>query len=108
MSNLPKAIANLIEAQNHFDSAAYAECFSETAIVFDEGKKYTGKAEIRKWISEANEKYKAVMKPIGFTSSANAGVLSAEISGSFDASPIVLKYYFEINAEHIQSLKITS
>jgi len=37
--NLPKVIAKLTEAQNNFDSVAYAACFTETAVVFDEGKK---------------------------------------------------------------------
>ena len=41
--NLPKVITDLVEAQNNFDSLAYAECFSETAVVFDEGKTHTGK-----------------------------------------------------------------
>lgn len=35
--NLPKVVAELIKAQNDFDSLAYANCFTETAIVLDEG-----------------------------------------------------------------------
>jgi hypothetical protein len=31
-------IAKVIEAQNNFDSAAYANCFAQTAVIFDEGK----------------------------------------------------------------------
>ncbi|RYG12874.1 MAG: nuclear transport factor 2 family protein, partial [Chitinophagaceae bacterium] len=36
--NLPKVIADLVTAQNNFDSVAYAKNFSETAVVFDEGR----------------------------------------------------------------------
>ncbi|MHA4844774.1 hypothetical protein ACX0G7_11450 [Flavitalea antarctica] len=43
--NLPKVLANLVKAQNDFDSTAYADCFSETAVVFDEGKTHTGRKE---------------------------------------------------------------
>ena len=36
--NLPEVIQDLVNAQNNFDSAAFANCFSETAEVVDEGK----------------------------------------------------------------------
>jgi len=59
--NLPKVITNLVVAQNNFDSVAYAQCFSETAVVFDEGKTHKGRKQIEQWIADANERYKAVM-----------------------------------------------
>lgn len=43
--NLPKVITELVKTQNSFDSAAYANCFSETAVAFDEGKTHNGKKE---------------------------------------------------------------
>jgi len=33
--------------------------------------------------------------------------LTAEISGTFDGSPIILKYYFEIKENKIISLRIS-
>ena len=36
--NLPKILTDLIKAQNEFDAVTYANLFSETAVVFDEGK----------------------------------------------------------------------
>jgi hypothetical protein len=39
------------------------KCFSEKAIVFDEGKTYNGRTEIKQWIQKANNKYKTVVKP---------------------------------------------
>ncbi|WP_220472621.1 hypothetical protein [Spirosoma foliorum] len=44
--NLPKVVAELVLAQNNFDSVAYATCFFETAVVFDEGKTHHGRKEI--------------------------------------------------------------
>lgn len=105
--NLPKVIAELIKAQDNFDSVAYANCFSETAVMFDEGKTHNGKTEIQYWIAEGNRKYKTVMKPVAYTETGTTGVLSTEISGTFDGSPIVLKFHFEIFDGLIQSLKIT-
>jgi len=105
--NLPKVITDLIKAQDNFDHVAYAHCFSATAIVLDEGKTYNGRIEIQHWISEANEKYKAVMKPLEYKAFDAESILTAEISGTFDGSPVVLNYHFEWKDGLIQSLKIT-
>lgn len=102
--NLPNVIAALVTAQNNFDSQAYADCFSETAVVFDEGKTHKGRPAIKNWIEKANQEYQARMKPLDF--SADKQTLNAEISGSFPGSPIVLTYQFEFNDGTIQSLKI--
>ncbi len=103
--NLPNVIADLTNAQNNFDSVAYANCFSETAIVFDEGKTHNGKTEIQQWIEKANDEYQAVMKPLEY--SATEEILKAEVSGNFPGSPIVLTYYFQLKVGLIESLKIT-
>jgi hypothetical protein len=103
--NLPNIISELVKTQNNFDSHAYADCFTETAVVFDEGKTHNGKTEIENWIDNANKEYKAVMKPLDYNE--NESILSAEISGTFPGSPLVLKYHFELNEGLIQSLKIT-
>lgn len=103
--NLPNIITALVNAQNQYDSHSYAKCFTDNAVVFDEGKTYNGKTEIENWISKANNEYKTIMKPLNYDEKEN--ILSAEISGTFPGSPAILKYHFELNNELIQSLKIT-
>lgn len=105
--NLPKVITNLVTAQNNFDSAAYAKCFSETAVVYDEGKTHNGRNEIKEWITYANERYEATMKPVGFEENETESILKAETTGNFPGSPIVLTYHLKITDELINSLKIT-
>lgn len=104
---LPKVITDLVKAQDDFDSVAYANCFSETPVVFDEGHTHKGKIEIEKWIAKANEKYKSVMKPMAYEEKGSGAILSSEISGTFPGSPVVLKYHFELAGGLISSLKIT-
>lgn len=103
--NLPRIIAELVKKQNNFDSAAYARCFTETAVVFDEGKTHNGKAEIEQWIDKSNKEYNATMEPLDYDKKEN--MLSAEISGSFPGSPVILKFHFQLSNGLIQSLKIT-
>lgn len=102
--NLPKVITDLVKAQDNFDSTAYANCFSETAVVFDEGKTYNGKREIKNWIEKANKDYQVTMKPLEYSETEQT--LRAEISGTFPGSPLVLTYHYELKNELIQSLKI--
>lgn len=104
---LPKVVSDLITAQANFDSTAYAACFSETAVVFDEGKTYQGRQEIEYWIRNANEQYRTVMIPLSFEEKGTLRILKAAISGTFDGSPIQLNYHFELVEGRIQSLKIT-
>ena len=104
--NLPNMITELVKAQNKFDSGAYANCFIENAEVFDEGKTHTGKTEIKDWIEKANKEYSAMMKPLDYNETEK--ILSAEISGTFPGSPIILKYHFQLSDGYIKSLRITS
>ncbi|SFW58905.1 hypothetical protein SAMN02927921_02527 [Sinomicrobium oceani] len=104
---IPEIIENLVSAQNSQDSISYAGCFSETAVVIDEGKTYTGQTAIRNWIAEASEKYNVVMKPVSFQQGEPVSVLKAEISGNFQGSPVILSYKLAIENERISSLEIT-
>lgn len=103
--NLPKVIAELVKRQNSFDSAAYTQCFTETAVVFDEGKTHNGRVEIEQWIDKSTKEYSATMEPLDYDEKEN--MLSAEISGSFPGSPVILKFHFQLSNGLIQSLKIT-
>lgn len=103
--NLPKAVADSVKAQDNFDSVAYANCFAETAVVFDEGKTHNGKKQIENWIEKANKEYHAKMKPLEYSETEQT--LKAEISGTFSGSPLILTYHYKFKDELIQSLEIT-
>lgn len=105
--NLHPVVLNMIAAQNSFDTQAYAACFTERAIVHDEGRTHIGRAAIGEWIGHSNEEYQAVMKPVGYEREAGGHLLTAEVSGTFPGSPAVLKFYLELEDELISSLRIT-
>lgn len=102
--NLPKIVAELVKTQNSFDSFAYAKCFTETAVVYDEGKTHNGRKEIETWIAKANKEYQATMKPLEYSETENT--LKTEVSGNFPGSPITLTYHYEFEDGIIQTLKI--
>jgi hypothetical protein len=105
--DLPKVVTDLIKAQNEFDSIAYANCFSETGVMLDEGKTHKGRAEIQHMIEEANKKYQSVMEPLEYIDNGTRGVLAASCSGTFPGSPITLKFHFDIVGGQIRHLKVT-
>ena len=105
--NLPKVLTELIKAQNEFDAVTYANLFSETAEVFDEGKTHKGRLEIERWIDHSNKNYQSVMKPLEYTENHTTNILTAECSGTFPGSPITLKFHFDIVHGQIQHLKVT-
>lgn len=102
--NLPNVVTELVKAQNNFDSAAYANCFTETAVVFDEGKTHNGRTEIKDWIDKANKEYQATMKLLDYSEAEH--ILKAEVAGNFPGSPAILTYYYEFEDGLIRSLKI--
>jgi len=103
---LPKVIADLIAAEDKYDSKAFTENFSDDAVVHDEGKTYHGKTEIRKWNEMTNSKYKTNYEPIEVTTDGDKIILSAKISGTFPGSPAIIKYHFETKNSKIISLQI--
>jgi ketosteroid isomerase-like protein len=105
---LPKIISALVAAQDNFDSSAFASCFSETAIVFDEAKTHTGQKAIKKWNEKTNEEYKTRLRPIAFSEDGKVSILTTKVIGTFEGSPITLKYNFELKDGLIEHLKITS
>ncbi len=104
---LPILIERFVATQNDQDSQAYTECFTDQAIVHDEGRTHTGKEEIRLWIEDANERYQSKMKPLGYEASGSKGILTAEVSGTFPGSPIVLKFHLGLKDSLIDSLNVT-
>ena len=104
---LPQSIAQFVETQNTFDSKAFTDCFTATAIVHDEGRIHNGKEEIRQWIEHANEAYQSSMEPLNYEESGSNGVLTAKVSGTFPGSPIVLQFHFGLKDDLIDSLKVT-
>ena len=105
--NLPKVVADFVNSQNNFDSEASANCFSKNGIMLEEGKPYTGRAEIQALLEETNKKYQSVMKPLQYIEDGNSSVLSAEVTGAFPGSPAVLKFHFTLKSSLIDYLKVT-
>lgn len=95
-----------LKAKNDYDSAAFVTCFSKDAVVEDEGQEISGKAAIQKWIEDSNAKYHDTVTAKKIVERGNKTVLTAQVAGNFDGSPVFLDFYFVINEGKISRLSI--
>jgi hypothetical protein len=103
---LPTIIKKYIDAGNKHDVETSLSCFSEGAIVHDEGKELRGKKAIEGWLVKTIEKYKFQFKPLNVDDNNAEIVVEVEVSGTFDGSPVSLEYHFTLANDEILSLKI--
>ena len=107
MNELPKVIANYIDAQNAFDVNTLVSTFTTNAIVFDEGRLHKGQQAIKEWNLATNKKYHTQMRPLEFNAIDGQHRVKIEMSGTFPGSPVTANFLFEIKEGKIATLKIT-
>jgi ketosteroid isomerase-like protein len=106
MIKLLPVIKTYVDASNAHDVQSIVSCFSENAVVRDEGETLHGRNAIEDWITRTIEKYKFQFKPVAFRENNAEVVVAIEVSGTFDGSPITLDYHFTIEGDKILSLTI--
>ena len=103
---LPHIIKKYVGASNQHDVKSILSCFSDNALVHDEGAELHGNKAIEGWIVQTIEKYKFHFEPLGIKASDSDSVVAVEVSGNFEGSPVTLDYHFTIQNDKISSLTI--
>ena len=103
--DLPKPIAAYFTADKH-DSEAVAQCFTDNAVVKDEGHTYHGRAAIKQWKADASAKYQYASEPFACERKDGTFVVTSRLTGNFPGSPVNLRFFFELEGERIASLEI--
>ena len=103
--NLPKPVAAYFAADRG-DSEAIAQCFTEDAVVRDEGHTYQGRAAIKKWKADASAKYRYTIEPLACEAKDGKVVVTCRLTGNFPGSPVDLRFFFELEGDKIASLEI--
>jgi hypothetical protein len=102
---LPKPIAAYFLADPD-DGADVTLCFTENAVVKDEGETHKGRPAIKQWKVEAKAKYQYVAEPLASEQQGKRTVVTSRITGNFPGSPVDLRYIFELAGDKIASLEI--
>jgi ketosteroid isomerase-like protein len=95
--DIPSVLNRYVEAQNAHDTEALLKCFTDGAVVHDEGRSYRGTAAIRSWSDAVIEKYNLSVEILNAVEHGNETVLEAMVSGTFDGSPAKLTYRFRLS-----------
>ncbi len=105
MIHLPPPIAAYFDADTT-DSDAVARCFTETAVVKDEGHIYTGRDAIRRWKTDSSAKYTYVSEPFAIATEGGSTVVTSHVTGNFPGSPVDLRFFFVLEGDKIAKLEI--
>jgi SnoaL-like domain len=102
---LPQPVVSYFAA-NKGDMEAFSRCFTENAVVQDEGKTYRGLGAIKEWKANASTEYQYTSVP--FASEVKDGkiIVTSRVTGNFPGSPVDLRYFFQLNGNKIASLEI--
>ena len=103
---LPPILTAMVTALNAHDSTAFITCFADDAVVRDEGKVLYGRAAIQTWFEDVSRKYQATLHVTDLSFTDGEPVLTGNVSGTFDGSPIQLRYYTALDDGKIIALKI--
>jgi len=102
---LPKPVAAFFTADKG-NSEGVSQCFTENAVVKDEGHNYNGRAAIKKWKTDASTKYQYTSEPFACEQKEGMTVVTSRLTGNFPGSPVDLRFFFELAGDKIASLKI--
>lgn len=103
---LPEPLTAYFAASNAHDSDALARCFAAHATVHDEGKDMHGLAAIRAWNEGNIQKYQVTTEPTDVKIAGDTTVVTVQVSGTFDGSPIELRFRFKLANAKIEALDI--
>ena len=103
--NLPKPIAAYFTA-DEVDGEAVSQCFTENAVVKDEGHTHKGRAAIKAWKADASAKYQYTSEPLACEEKDGKIVVNSHLVGNFPGSPADLRFLFKLEGDKIALLEI--
>jgi hypothetical protein len=103
--DLPKPIDTYFTADNG-DREVVARCFTDNAVVKDEGHTYNGLAAIKQWKTDSSKKYNYTSEPFACEEKDGKTIVTSRLTGNFPGSPVDLRYFFGLEGNKIASLEI--
>src|SRR5439155_22350946 len=90
--SLPKPIAAYFAADKG-DGEAVTQCFTDNAVVKDEGHTHRGRAAIKEWKTDASAKYEYTSEPISCEEKDGKTIVTS--------SPVDLRFFFKLEGDKI-------
>jgi hypothetical protein len=103
--HLPEPVAAYFAADK-LDGEAISRCFTEDAVVKDEGHTHQGRVAIKRWKTEASAKYQYTCEPFACEQVGEKHVVTCRLTGNFPGSPVDLRFFFVLEGDKIASLEV--
>ena len=103
--DLPQPVADYFTADKR-DGEAVSRCFTEDAVVKDEGHTYRGRAAIKRWKADASARYQYTSEPVSCERKDGEIIVTSRLTGNFPGSPVDLRFFFVLDGDKIASLEI--
>ena len=103
--NLPRPIAAYFIA-DEVDGEAVSQCFTDNAVVKDEGHTHKGRVAIKAWKTDASARYEYTCEPFACEEKDGKTVVTSHLVGNFPGSPVDLRFFFQLEGDKIASLEI--
>jgi ketosteroid isomerase-like protein len=104
---LPKPIADYVEANARLDVDGMLNPFTREAVLFADGGRHEGYAGMRALFEEAVIPVKAIFTPDAVRHENGQVVVEGPAHGDFKGSPIRFTYRFTLENDAIKALEIT-
>lgn len=105
---LPKPIADYVEANAQLDVDGMLKPFAADAVLLDNGKPHKGHAELRTLFEDEVIAVKAIFTPDTVRDENGQVVAEGPAYGNFKGSPIHFTYRFTLEHDAIKALEITA
>jgi len=81
--NLPVPVSIYFAAENQGHTEIVAQCFTQRAVVRDEGKTIEGLAAIKQWEAETKRKYQHTIEPLTSIQKDGKFIVTNRLTGNF-------------------------
>lgn len=107
---MPPPVSAYVLATNRFDLDGLVDAFAEDALVNDQLFEYWGREQIRHWAQRDIVGQQTTVYVTKVVQRSTDAIVTAHVDGSYDKrglpNPLVLTFYFSLNAEKIVQLII--
>jgi ketosteroid isomerase-like protein len=105
--NLPAVVTAYLSAREARDTEPSLDCFTDDAVVVDEGHTYRGKPEIRDWLARSGSEYTYTTDLIGAQRVDDRHFVAVHhLEGDFPGGVVDLRFQFTLRDNHIAELVI--
>lgn len=104
---LPKPIADYVEANARLDVGGMLRPFAADAVLVDNGKRHEGHAELRSLFENEVVAVKAIFTPDVARHENGQVVVEGPAHGDFKGSPLRFTYRFTLEHDAIKALEVT-